>query len=146
MKEQSGVSLGRCTLAGLFAGIVAAVLANLALLILVKQMGQSFDVLNWFSVGRASMVSCLLGAFVFGALARWTRRPVLWFVVAGLAVATLDSVMVYLHPPEPGIARIANPLHYVVAITALVFIPALAPAFRQPAPSRGNPPAVPTAS
>jgi hypothetical protein len=144
MKEKIPVSFGRCVLAGLMAGIVGALLANLALVILVRQMGQSFDQLNWFSVGRASMISCLLGAFVYGALARWTRRPVLWFTLAGLMVATLDSVLVYLYSPEAGIARIANPLHYVVAITALVLIPALAPAFRQPTPSRGTPPPLPT--
>ena len=145
MSDQN-VSLGRCVLAGSVAGMVGALLANLALLVLTAHFGQSFDQLNWFSITRASMISCVLGGFVYYALSCWTKRPLVWFIVVGLAVATLDSVLVWRHPPEPGFARIANPLHYVVTITALVFIPALAPVFPQTTSNRSNPPPVPTRS
>jgi len=147
MKTQSP-TLGRTILAGFIAGVIGAVLANLALLILERQMERSFPVLNWVSVARASIISSMLGALVYQGLVRWTKRPVLWFVVIGLAVTILDSIMLAAHPPEAGIARVANPLHFVVAITALLLIPALAQAF--PEPERGgarrNPPPVPSRS
>ena len=89
------------------------------------------------------MISCMIAAFVYSALGRLSKHPVLWFAVIGLAVAAVDSVMVSLHPPESGFDRIANPLHFVVAISALVLIPALAPAFPQPETGRKMPPPVP---
>ena len=135
--------MGRVVLAGLIAGAVGAVLGNVAVLILSRQFGQSFEQLNWFSVSRASMISCMIAAFVYSGLARWSKRPVVWFAAMGLAIAALDSVMVTLHPPEAGFDRIANPLHFVVAISALVLIPALAPAFPQPQAGRRMPPPVP---
>jgi hypothetical protein len=65
-----------------------------------------------------------------------------------MAVTILDSIMLAVHPPEAGIARVANPLHFVVAITALLLIPALAPAFPEPerGAARRNPPPVPSGS
>jgi hypothetical protein len=136
MNEQSRAasSLGRCILAGLVAGAASALLANLTALVLARQFNQTFDDLNWFSISRAAVISCVAGAFVYAGLARWTKRPVLWFVIAGLAVATLDSILVSMYPPAAGFARIANPLHFVVAISALVLIPLLAPALPQPTP------------
>ena len=130
--KQAGSSLGRCILAGLIAGAVSALLANLACLVLTRQFNQTFDQLNWFSISRAAMISCVGGAFVYVGLLRWTNRPVIWFVVLGLAVAALDSIVVSMHPPSAGIDRVANPLHFVVALTALVLIPILAPALPQP--------------
>ena len=141
MKEP--VSVGRAVLASVIAGWVGAVLANVTAIILSRQMGQNFEQLNWFSISRASMISCVLAGFVYSALARWTRRPAVWFAALGLGVAAGDSVMVALHPPEAGFDRIANPLHFVVAISALVLIPALAPAFPQPNTGRAMPPPVP---
>jgi hypothetical protein len=143
MSEQN-LSLGRCVLTGSIAGIVGALLANLALLVLTTHFGQSFDQLNWFSITRASMISSVLGGFVYYALSCWTARPLVWFILLGLAVATLDSIFVWRHPPEPGFARIANPLHYVVTITAILFIPALAPVFPSETSKRSNPPPVPS--
>ena len=140
---KGSVSVGRAVLAGLIAGAVGALMGNVAALILSRQFGQSFEQLNWFSIARASMISCVIAAFVYGALARWSKRPVVWFAVMGLAIATTDSVMIALHPPEAGFDRIANPLHFVVAISALVLIPTLAPAFPQPEPGRRMPPPVP---
>ncbi len=147
MKTQSP-TLGRTILAGFISGVIGAVLANLALLILERQIERSFPVLNWFSVARASIISSLIGAFVYQGLVRWTKRPVVWFWVLGMGVAVLDSVMLAAHPPEAGIARVANPLHFVVAITALLLIPALAPAFPEPerGAARRNPPPVPSKS
>ena len=135
--------MGRAVLAGLIAGAVGALLGNVAVLILSRQFGQSFEQLNWFSVSRASMISCMIAAFVYSGLTRWSKRPAVWFAVMGLAIAAIDSVMVTLHPPEAGFDRIANPLHFIVAISALVLIPALAPAFPQPQAGRRMPPPVP---
>src|SRR5258706_565079 len=125
-------SLGRCVLAGLIAGALAALLANLANAVLERQFKQSYNELTWVSISRAAMISCVLGAFVYAGLLRWTKHARLWFVVLGLAVTILDSVLVVMYAPVPGIARVANPLHFVVAITALVLIPTLAPVIPPP--------------
>jgi hypothetical protein len=92
------------------------------------------------------MISCVLAGFAYYTLARATERPVLWFVLAGTAVATIDSIWVALHPPEAGFARIADPLHYVVAVTAFVFIPALATVLPHSKQTPPGPPPVPSAS
>src|SRR6266404_5938902 len=106
--KRAGSSLGRCVLAGLIAGAVSALLANLAALVLWRQFNQHFDELNWLSISRAAIISCVAGACVYAALVRWTNRPVLWFAIAGLAVATLDSVLVAMHPRAGEFARVAN--------------------------------------
>lgn len=144
MKEP--VSTGRAVLAGVIAGFLAAILANVAAFILSRQFGQSFDQLNWFSISRASMISSVIAAFVYSALTHWTSRPIIWFAALGLTVAVIDSVLVAQHPPEAGFDRIANPLHFVVAITAVALIPALAPSFPQPTTGRTMPPPFPQKS
>lgn len=130
--DRSRSSLGRCILAGLIAGAVSALLANLAALVLSRQLNQTVDDLNWLSISRAAMVSCVAGGFVYAGLARWTKRPAIWFAIVGLAVAAVDSVLVAMHPSSASFARLANPLHFVVAITAIIIIPLLAPALPQP--------------
>jgi len=132
------VSVGRAVLAGLIAGAVGALLANLAAWVLSRQFGQTFEQLNWYSISRASMISCTVAGVVYYGLTRFTQHPLAWFVVFGLAVAIADSVLVALHSPEAGFARVANPLHFVVAVVALVLIPALAPIFREPRRESGN--------
>ena len=84
------------------------------------------------------MISCTVAGVVYYGLTRFTQHPLAWFVVFGLAVAIADSVLVALHSPEAGFARVANPLHFVVAVVALVLIPALAPIFREPRRESGN--------
>ena len=138
--------MGRAVLAGVIAGVVAAVLANVTALILSRQFGQSFDQLNWFSISRASMISSVIAAFVYSGLAHWTNRPAVWFAALGLAIALIDSLLVSRHPPEAGFDRVANPLHFIVAISALVLIPTLAPAFPQPQPGPTLPPPAPQKS
>jgi len=120
-------ALGQCVLAALVAGAAAALLANLTLMVLSRQLSQSSEALNGYSVTRAAAVASMLGGFVYFALLRVTRHALFWFISLGVAVAALDSIFVAMHPPEPGIARLANPLHGVVALTALILIPALAP-------------------
>src|SRR2546423_13709177 len=96
------ISLGRCVLAGLIAGIVGALLANLALVVLTKHFGQSFEQLTWFSITRSSMISSVLGGFVYYALGRWTERPVLWFIVAGISGGAPGFVFCLFGSPEAG--------------------------------------------
>jgi len=140
-------TLGQCILAALIAGAAAALLANLTLLVLSRHLNQSSEALNAYSVTRAAAVASMLGGVVYAALLRVTRHALLWFISVGVAVTVLDSILVAQHPPEPGIARLANPLHGVVALTALILIPALAPviprAQRSATEPRQKPPAVP---
>lgn len=147
--------LGRSVLAGLIAGVVGAALANLTFVILTRHFGPTSDQLNWFSITRASIIACFLGAFAYYAFARWTAHPVVWFVAAGLAVATVDSVLVALYPPDAGFARIANPIHFAVTFAALILIPTLSGALPGPTlvvpaaadaeatPTRKGPPPLP---
>jgi hypothetical protein len=125
-------SLGRCVLAGLLAGQAAAVLANLTAWVLSRELSRSFDQLNLPTITRAAVILCVLSAFVYFALVRWTGRPVLWFALVGLAFAGLDSWLVAVRETEAGFAQMANPLHFVVAATALVLVPLLAPAIPEP--------------
>ena len=119
-------SLGRCALAGLLAGMAAAILANLAHALLSQATGLRFRELNFLSITRASLIACVLGGLVFYAAARWTKHPVAWFAVAGLLVTTADSLFVMLHPPQPGFDRLANPLHFIVGLITIVLLPRLA--------------------
>src|SRR4051812_21318975 len=136
-------SLGRCVLAGLLAGLAAAVLANLTAWVLSRELSRSFDQLNWPTITRAAVISCVLSSFVYFALVRWTRRPVLWFALGGLAFAGLDSWLVALRASDAGFAQIANPLHFVVAAAALVLVPVLAPAVPEPEQPRPRPQTTP---
>src|SRR5258708_35609575 len=114
-KPPGSVRLGRCLLAGLFSGIIAAILANLAAAAISRVSGLRFEELNLLSISIAAVASNLIGSLFFYGFARWTTRPVLWMAVAALAAATADSVVTSLRPPHPGFGELANPLQYIVA-------------------------------
>jgi hypothetical protein len=148
-RPPGSVRFGRCLLAGLFSGIVAAVLANLSAAAISRVSELRFEELNFVSIAIASVGSNLIGSLFFYGFARWTTRPVLWFVVAALAAATADSVVTILRPPHPDFGKLANPLHYIVAMTAVILLPAFAPSrSRLPPPipetlRRPSPPPLP---
>ena len=126
-RPPGSVRFGRCLLAGLFSGIVAAILANLSAAAISRVSELRFAELNLLSISIASVASNLIGSLFFYGFARWTTRPVRWFVVAALAAATADSVVTILRPPHSDFAKLANPLHYIVAMTAVLLLPAFAP-------------------
>ncbi len=126
-RPPGSVRFGRCLLAGLFSGIVAAILANLSAAAISGVSELQFAELNFLSIAISSVVSNLIGSLFFYGFARWTTRPVLWFAVAAFAAATADSVVTILRPPHPDFAKLANPLHYIVAMTAVILLPAFAP-------------------
>jgi len=119
-------SIGRSLGAGLVSGMASAVLANLAMLALGRVTGTGYPELTVIPVTLASVVPNLAGGLVFFALARSVRHPAGLFAVAALAVAAFDSLIVLLRPPHPGFAAFANPLHFLVALTAIVIVPRIA--------------------
>ena len=109
---------------------MAALLANLAALVLARQFNQPLDQLNWFFLSRVAVISCVAGAFVYAGLLRWTKRALVWFVFVGFVAGALASVWVATHPLI--LTRSVNPLPFVIAITAVVAIPILAGALPRP--------------
>jgi hypothetical protein len=119
-------SIGRSLVAGLVSGVASAVLANLAVVALGRVTGTGYPELTVIPVTLASVISNLAGGLVFYVLARGVRYPVGLFAVAALAAAAFDSLIVFLRPPHPGFAAFANPLHFLVALTAIVIVPRIA--------------------
>ena len=146
--NRPGLTLGHCVLGGLVAGIAAALLANLTLLILTRQFGQSFDGLTWYSIARAAVISCVLLGFIYSGLSRWTKHPSVWFALIVLAISTGNAVLITTRVAETGFGRVAIPIHFVGALTAIVLIPRLAAAVPRTAqstqPARSVPPPIPT--
>lgn len=122
-RGRSSPSLSHCLMAGLIAGVAAAFCANAVDLLFEQGLGGQFEELTPVSIMMASVISCLIGSAVYWALGRFTRRPVLWFVVLGLAAATLDSILPIIGDFPQGFALQANVLHYVVAAVAFIAIP-----------------------
>ena len=118
-------SLGRTLLAGLVSGMAGAALANVVAMALQAVTGLSFPELNVVSITLAALVANLIGSGVYYAFTRSTPRPATLFAILAVVLATLDSLLVTLVPPHPGFGTIANPLHYVVAFTAIVLMPLL---------------------
>jgi hypothetical protein len=116
-------SIGRALAAGLLSGIASAVLANLVLMTLNRVTGTGYPELTVIPVTLASVVSNLAGGLVYYALARGVRYPVVLFALAALAAAAFDSLIVFLRPPHPGFAAYANPIHFLVALTAILIVP-----------------------
>ena len=116
-------SLSHCLMAGLIAGIAAGFCANAANFLFEIGFGRKFEELTPVSIAIASLIMCLLGSIVYWALARSTKRPALWFIVLGLAAATLDSIPPLVGDFPKGFALQANVLHYVVAAAAFFTIP-----------------------
>ncbi|SDJ16984.1 hypothetical protein [Alteribacillus bidgolensis] len=119
-------SLKKCVFGGFMAGIVAAILANIGNLLLGSLTGQSYPQLNLMSITLSSLVTNLIGSMVYFGFTRHTKHPFMNYSVLALVVATLDSVFVAVNPPVPGFSNIANPLHYVVAVTSILLIPYVA--------------------
>jgi hypothetical protein len=135
-------------LGGLVAGVAAALLANLTLFILTRQFGQSFDGLTWYTIARAAVISCVLLGFIYSGLSRRTKHPLVWFALIVLAVSTGNAVLITMRVAEAGFGRVAIPIHFVGALTAIVLIPRLAAAIprteRPTQPARPIPPPIPT--
>lgn len=130
--------IGRFLRAGLISGVVAAVLANIGLLVLnnVLNRGDQYaNVLNIGSITAICLLTSLIGSVLFYFLVRWFRPTiaVAIFVTVAMLVAIGNSVMVGsgaslpagMPTLNPGFADIANPLHFLVALTATIVIPLL---------------------
>src|SRR3954453_330640 len=143
-------TLGRCVLAGLVAAFAAALLANLTSFILSRRLGQDLDPLHWYTVSRVAAICSIAAAFLYFGLTRWTGRPFLWFTIIVMATAASVATWVVTHPPEPGVARVLVPTHFVLALTIISLIPPLAAAIHEPrrngSPPRSVPPPIPTPS
>lgn len=120
------IPLRKALLAGLLSGVAAAILGTLALFIMQALTGDHFAELTPVSITLISLFTNLLGGLAFYLLARFTGRPTLFFALLALVLATLDTIMVAANPLYPGFAMVATPLHYVVALVAILLIPRLA--------------------
>ncbi|MGF1470627.1 MAG: hypothetical protein ACFB50_02660 [Rubrobacteraceae bacterium] len=113
-------------LAGFLAGAVAAVLANVVYGTFRLMGGTSYEELSATTISLASVIPGLLGAVFYYGLTRWVGRPATVLVAVALVAATADSVIVAVNEPQPGFALIATPLHYVVALSIALVLPAVA--------------------
>lgn len=109
--------------AGVVAGVISAVLANIALLLLTDITGKSFAQLSHLSVTVASVVPNLFGSMIYYYLVKKTSRASGIYAIITLTLATADSIMQAIAAPASGFAMIANPLHYIVAFSSILVIP-----------------------
>ncbi len=113
-------------LAGLGTGVVAVMLAVLAAQLIQRGTGQRYAELSAFSIAFAALFTNVLGGGAYALLVRRTARPVLYYAILALTLATLDTIMVTANPPHDGFATLATPLHYIVAVTSIILVPRLA--------------------
>jgi membrane-bound ClpP family serine protease len=120
-------SIGRYLQAGLIAGVVGAVIANIYNAIYQGISGQTYPELTVFTIIFASLIPGLLGSLIYYWLSRSTRQPRLIFTVVGLVFTVLSVVPNFVSPmdPAPGFASASTPLHFIVALSALILIPTL---------------------
>lgn len=121
----SQVKLGKALLSGLIAGIIAAIAANLFYGIYRSAADVSFEELTLVSITMASLVPSLIASFVYWLFARYTAKPVLWFVSLSVVIA-VASIFPNLDPPHEGFALPSTLLHLIVAVICMIAIPMLA--------------------
>ena len=108
---------------GLCSGFVASVCALNLHRYLSLYYEMVFYELNLISIVSSSIGACLVASFLFSWLKHTVKRPVFLFVCVVFVIALCDSLWVLLVFPVPGLAKLANPLHFVVASVAMLFIP-----------------------
>jgi|GEM_PF-2064844 len=137
-RTTSNHGIGRFLSAGLVSGVVAAILANIGLLVLTNILNRGdryASVLNIFSITAICLVANLIGSVLFYFLLRFFKPVVAVSIFVALAMlaaignsliagpgASLPAGMPVL---APGFADVANPLHFLVALTATIIIPLL---------------------
>jgi Family of unknown function (DUF6069) len=118
-------NIGNYLLAGLIAGVVGAVIANIYFLIFSAVTGYSYAELNIFSVTLASIIPSVIGGLVYFGLTKVTDNATAIFVALGLVFGIGSTIPSFIAPvnPAPGFAAATAPLHVIVALSAVILIP-----------------------
>ncbi|PYZ91692.1 hypothetical protein CR194_18880 [Salipaludibacillus keqinensis] len=121
----------RYVIGGVITAIVAAALAVFTFLIFsfisgyeVKFIGSNQDTLYVGVIIGASVVSILLGAVLFYAFNRWTKKPIVWFGVLVL-IAFIGNTVMAENDLQAQFKLVAHTIHVIVALSAFLLIPKL---------------------
>lgn len=110
--------------AGLLAGVLNGIVANLGHVVLGGVMGGlHFAELSPGRIFTVTLVTGLAGAVAWVRIARRTAQPERSFLVLALSVAAASGVPLLLTRTSPGLPRVALPLHFLVALGAWLVIP-----------------------
>lgn len=116
-------SIKKSLLAGLISGIIGGFLATALLYPLQSATGLSFATnLNPFAIIFASIFANLAGCILLYIVAKHAERPIAIYIAIGLLFTIIDSIYAYL-AMSVGFATIAIPLHIVVFLVAIIFVP-----------------------
>ncbi|MBB6671924.1 DUF6069 family protein [Cohnella nanjingensis] len=108
---------------GLLAGLISGVVSIGLYYLLIAVTGFHFKQLNPVSILIASVVSNLVGAFIYVKLREKTARPRLHYTWIAIGFALLLTLMDWAYPPEPHIGDISAPIHAIVVSISIILIP-----------------------
>lgn len=125
-------TVGTYLLAGLIAGIVSAVIGNIYNLVYQNVAGHTYDELGLVSITVTAIFTSVVGGLIYYALTRFTKQPQMIFTAVGLVFTTLSVIPNFVSPMNStaGFAWASTPLHYIVALSAIILIPAVVKARR----------------
>jgi Family of unknown function (DUF6069) len=112
--------------AGFASAVISVIIANIYHAIQSNLSNTSYAELNIISITMTSLITSLIGGFVYMGLARLTARATTIFTVLGIGLAVLSSLPQFLQPLHPGFAAASVPLHLIVGVIAVLIIPRLA--------------------
>lgn len=120
----------RYLLAGIFAGLIIAVINNFYSFVYSAVTGVSMpDVIHFGSVAGASVVPAVIGGLIYYGLSKVTARATLIFMI-GAGLFALASCYGPLQDQLPdgrqvpaGWVGLTLPMHLIAGLVAVVFIP-----------------------
>ncbi len=115
--------VSRYLLAGLISGLISAVIANIYYLIYSGASGNSFAELNLFTITFIAVLGSVIGGLVYYGLTRFTKQPSLIFSIVGVIFIFLSIIPNFASPLYPNFAAATVPMHFIVGLTAIAFIP-----------------------
>ena len=123
--------ISRFLLGGLIAGVAAAILNNIWLLVYPLTTGNEVpEIINIGSVTTSSILGLLVGGFVYFLLHRLTKKGTFIFISAGV-VFTFLSIMGPINMTElpdgnaapEGFTLLTIPMHLIAGLASVIITP-----------------------
>tara|TARA_B110000046_G_C12983945_1_gene394706 strand:- start:162 stop:587 length:426 start_codon:yes stop_codon:yes gene_type:complete len=123
--------ISRFLLGGLIAGVAAAILNNIWLLVYPLTTGNEVpEIINIGSVTASSILGLLVGGFVYFLLHRLTKKGTFIFISAGV-VFTFLSIMGPINMTElpdgnaapEGFTLLTIPMHLIAGLASVIITP-----------------------
>lgn len=121
------MSIGKGLKAGLFTGIIAAIIVNIWIYVYYAVADVDFsEVINVVSATLVTLIANLLGGIFFALIAKKSFKAATWsFAIITILVAAGMTWNTYAAPAVEGFETVSSVSHYIVTLVSIILMPLL---------------------